>query len=44
MPQAANSKPWPENTAFEESALRDAVLLTAAGDDPGPAGKLFLAT
>jgi hypothetical protein len=27
-----------------ESALRDAVLLTAAGDDPGPAGKLFLAT
>ncbi|MCJ2877543.1 DUF1403 family protein [Rhizobium pusense] len=28
----------------EESALRDAVLLTDAGDDPGPAGKLFLAT
>lgn len=28
----------------EESALRDAVLLTVAGDDPGPAGKLFLAT
>jgi Protein of unknown function (DUF1403) len=28
----------------EESALRDAVLLTAPGDDPGPAGKLFLAT
>lgn len=28
----------------EESAIRDAVLLTAAGDDPGPAGKLFLAT
>lgn len=28
----------------EESALRDAVQLTAAGDDPGPAGKLFLAT
>ncbi len=28
----------------EETALRDAVLLTAAGDDPGPAGKLFLAT
>lgn len=25
-------------------ALRDAVLLTAPGDDPGPAGKLFLAT
>ncbi|NTF98164.1 DUF1403 family protein, partial [Rhizobium rhizogenes] len=28
----------------EENALRDAVLLTGAGDDPGPAGKLFLAT
>jgi len=28
----------------EESALLDAVLLTVAGDDPGPAGKLFLAT
>lgn len=28
----------------EESALRDAVLLTVAGDDPGPAGKLFRAT
>lgn len=28
----------------DESALRDAVLLTAAGDDPGPAGKVFLAT
>lgn len=28
----------------EENAIRDAVLLTAAGDDPGPAGKLFLAT
>lgn len=27
-----------------EHALRDAVLLTAVGDDPGPAGKLFLAT
>jgi hypothetical protein len=27
----------------DEKALRDAVLLTAAGDDPGPAGKLFLA-
>ncbi|MEP3438853.1 MAG: DUF1403 family protein [Hoeflea sp.] len=27
-----------------EHALRDAVLLTAPGDDPGPAGKLFLAT
>ncbi|MCO6410854.1 DUF1403 family protein [Hoeflea alexandrii] len=26
-----------------EHALRDAVLLTAPGDDPGPAGKLFLA-
>ncbi|WP_064694985.1 DUF1403 family protein [Rhizobium aegyptiacum] len=28
----------------EESALRDAVLLTVPGDDPGPAGKLFLTT
>ncbi|MUZ75935.1 DUF1403 family protein [Agrobacterium vitis] len=28
----------------EENAIRDAVLLTAPGDDPGPAGKLFLAT
>jgi hypothetical protein len=28
----------------DEHALRDAVLLTAAGDDPGPAGNLFLAT
>ncbi|MBB4117002.1 hypothetical protein FHT80_006383 [Rhizobium sp. BK226] len=28
----------------EDNALRDAVLFTAAGDDPGPAGKLFLAT
>jgi hypothetical protein len=28
----------------DETALRDAVLLTVAGDDPGPAGKLFLAT
>lgn len=28
----------------EENAIRDAVLLTAAGNDPGPAGKLFLAT
>jgi hypothetical protein len=28
----------------EENALRDAVLLTVSGDDPGPAGKLFLAT
>lgn len=27
----------------DEQALRDALLLTAAGDDPGPAGKLFLA-
>ncbi|MBY3027328.1 DUF1403 family protein [Rhizobium leguminosarum] len=27
-----------------EHALRDAVLLTTPGDDPGPAGKLFLAT
>jgi hypothetical protein len=28
----------------EQDAIRDAVLLTVAGDDPGPAGKLFLAT
>ncbi|PYE87015.1 uncharacterized protein DUF1403 [Phyllobacterium leguminum] len=27
----------------DENALRNAVLLTAAGDDPGPAGKVFLA-
>lgn len=27
----------------EAPALRDAVLLTAPGDDPGPAGKIFLA-
>lgn len=27
----------------DETALRDAVLLTAAGDDPGPAGRVFLA-
>ena len=27
----------------DEAALRDAVLLTAAGDDPGPAGRVFLA-
>lgn len=27
----------------EETAIRDAVLLTPVGDDPGPAGKLFLA-
>ena len=27
----------------DEAALRDAVLLTAAGDDPGPAGKMVLA-
>lgn len=26
----------------DEAALRDAVLLTAVGGDPGPAGKLFL--
>ncbi len=26
-----------------EGALRDAVLLTGTGDDPGPAGKIFLA-
>lgn len=28
----------------EETAIRDAVLLTVTGDDPGPAGKLFVAT
>lgn len=28
----------------EETAIRDAVALTAAGDDPGPAGRLLLAT
>lgn len=28
----------------EEHALRDAILLTTTGDDPGPGGKLFLAT
>ena len=28
----------------DEHAVRDAVLLTAAGDDPGPAGRLFSAT
>ncbi|PRD42450.1 hypothetical protein C5748_16870 [Phyllobacterium phragmitis] len=27
----------------DEAALRDAVLLTAPGDDPGPAGKVFWA-
>lgn len=27
----------------EQAALRDAILLTAPGDDPGPAGKLALA-
>jgi hypothetical protein len=27
----------------DEPALRDALLLTATGDDPGPAGKVFLA-
>jgi hypothetical protein len=27
----------------DEHALRDALLLTAAGDDPGPAGNVFLA-
>ena len=27
----------------EQAALRDAVLLTAAGDDPGPAGSMVLA-
>ncbi|SMF24752.1 Protein of unknown function [Xaviernesmea oryzae] len=27
----------------DEKALRDAVLLTAVGDDPGPAGKVFSA-
>lgn len=28
----------------QEDAIRDAVLLTAAGDDPAPGRKLFLAT
>jgi len=28
----------------DEPALRDALLLTVVGDDPGPAGKVFLAT
>ncbi|KAB2744792.1 DUF1403 family protein [Brucella anthropi] len=28
----------------DENAIRDAVLLIAGGGDPGPAGKLFLAT
>jgi len=28
----------------DERALRDAILLTSPGDDPGPAGKLYLAT
>ncbi|NSY99252.1 DUF1403 family protein [Agrobacterium tumefaciens] len=28
----------------DELALRDAILLTTTGDDPGPAGKLFLVT
>ncbi|MGO7122115.1 DUF1403 family protein [Rhizobium johnstonii] len=28
----------------EETAIRDAVLLTSVGDDPGPVGKLFSAT
>ena len=28
----------------DEHALRDAILLTTTGDDPGPAGRLFLAT
>ena len=28
----------------DETALRDALLLTAAGDDPGPAGRVLLAT
>ncbi|PWI49897.1 hypothetical protein B5K03_33720 [Rhizobium phaseoli] len=28
----------------DEHALRDAIQLTAVGDDPGPAGKLFTAT
>lgn len=27
----------------DEAALRDALSLTAAGDDPGPAGRVFLA-
>ena len=28
----------------DEAALRDALLLTAAGDDPGPTGRVLLAT
>lgn len=28
----------------EETAIRDSVLLTGVGEDPGPAGKLFLVT
>lgn len=28
----------------DEHSLRDAIQLTATGDDPGPAGRLFLAT
>ena len=28
----------------DEAAVRDALLLTATGDDPGPAGRVFLAT
>uniref|UniRef100_UPI003AF330EA DUF1403 family protein n=1 Tax=Agrobacterium vitis TaxID=373 RepID=UPI003AF330EA len=28
----------------EDGAIRDAVLLTVTGDDPGPAGNLFVAT
>jgi hypothetical protein len=34
---------WLMGRTEDEHALRDAVLLTAAGDDPGPAGKAFLA-
>ncbi|WP_075293183.1 DUF1403 family protein [Pararhizobium arenae] len=28
----------------DETGIRDAILLTATGDDPGPAGRVFLAT
>ncbi len=32
---------WLMGRNEDEAALRDAVLLTAAGDDPGPAGRAF---
>ncbi|MDR6759303.1 hypothetical protein J2Y48_004619 [Mycoplana sp. BE70] len=34
---------WLMGRTEDETVLRDAVLLTAAGDDPGPAGREFLA-